>query len=76
MIDKRSPVAAYEQLIAKIRAGVALLADDEPIPSLQEMTIETGLSMGTVQKSVQVLKDEGVIYSVRGRGMFVAPRSG
>lgn len=46
------------------------------LPSLTDLMEETGLSLNTVQRAVRVLRDEGLVYSVPGRGTFVskAPR--
>jgi DNA-binding GntR family transcriptional regulator len=35
---------------------------------------DTGASVATVKRAFKVLHDEGVIYSVNGRGTFVADR--
>jgi DNA-binding transcriptional regulator YhcF (GntR family) len=71
-VDIRSPVPAFEQLAQRLREGIAAeLQPDDPIPSLRAIVAVTGLSDGTVQKAVRRLKDEGLVYSVRGRGVFV-----
>jgi DNA-binding GntR family transcriptional regulator len=36
------------------------------------MVGETGLAVGTVRKAVGVLVTEGLVYTVPGRGTFVA----
>jgi GntR family transcriptional regulator len=36
-----------------------------------ELTEETGLAVGTVRRAIRVLVDEGVAYTVPGRGTFV-----
>ncbi len=35
---------------------------------------ETGLAVGTVRKAIAVLVDEGLAYTVPGRGTFASPR--
>lgn len=42
------------------------------LPSLTELMEETGLSLNTVQRAVRVLRDEGLVYAVHGRGIFVS----
>lgn len=72
-IDFRSKVPSYRQLADRIRAAIASgeYGPDDPIPSLRTLQQETGLAMGTVQHAITVLEEEGVVYSVRGRGTFV-----
>ena len=76
-IDLHSPVPSYRQLADLIRDRIA--AGDyrprEPIPSLHELAAMTGLAIGTVQKAIDLLKKEGVVYGVTGRGTFVSPRA-
>ena len=72
-IDFRAQVPSYRQLADKIRAAIAAgeYGPDEAIPSLRTLQQETGLAMATVQHAVRVLVDEGLVYSVSGRGTFV-----
>ncbi len=44
------------------------------VPSIMELADETGLSAATVKRSLALLRDEGVIFTVPGRGTFVAGR--
>ena len=71
-IDTHAPEPAYLQLAARLRAGISAMHPRDPIPSIQEIVGQTGLAIGTVQKTLRLLKDEGLIYSVPGRGTFVA----
>ena len=48
----------------------------EPLPSITQLTGETGLAVGTVRKAIAVLVDEGYAYTVPGRGTYVAERDG
>jgi DNA-binding transcriptional regulator YhcF (GntR family) len=72
-IDMRSQVPSYRQLAARLATAIALgeYGTDEPIPSLRTLQQETGLAMATVQHAISVLRDEGLVYSVSGRGTFV-----
>jgi len=45
------------------------------VPSIMELAEETGLSAATVKRALGLLRDEGVIFTVPGRGTFVAERS-
>ena len=46
----------------------------EALPSITYLVQETGLAVGTVRKAIGVLVDEGLAYTVPGRGTFAAPR--
>lgn len=41
------------------------------VPSIMELAEETSLSAATVKRALKLLRDEGVIFSVPGRGTFV-----
>ena len=77
VIDPHSKVAAYQQLAGAIRDAIAAgtYGPREAIPSLTQLTGQTGLAKGTVQRAIQVLEDEGLVYTVSGRGTFVSPRA-
>jgi DNA-binding GntR family transcriptional regulator len=44
------------------------------VPSIMELADVTGLSAATVKRALGLLRDEGVIFSVPGRGTFVTTR--
>ncbi len=44
------------------------------VPSIMELAEETGLSAATVKRALGLLRKEGVIFSVPGRGTFVTER--
>jgi DNA-binding GntR family transcriptional regulator len=50
------------------------LVTGEALPSITYLTGETGLAVGTVRKAIGVLVDEGLAYTVPGRGTFASPR--
>ena len=71
-IDPDSPEHPYVQLAALLRAGIASGEIGPRVPSLTALTEETGLAANTVRRALGILKDEGLIYAVPGRGSFVA----
>jgi len=44
------------------------------LPSLTDLTQETGLAPNTIRRAIKILRDEGLVYTVPGRGTFVRPR--
>jgi len=69
-IDHHAPTPAWIQLADQLRAHVTALRPKDQIPSTQELVRETGLAIGTIQKAVGKMKEEGLVYSVPGRGTF------
>ena len=46
-----------------------------PLPSIRTSQQRYEVSDGTVKKAVQVLRDEGLVRTVIGRGVCVGPRA-
>ncbi|MET4579800.1 GntR family transcriptional regulator [Ottowia thiooxydans] len=65
--------ALYAQLASVLRNQIlsGQWADGEEIPSLQELVDRYGVGRVTVRQSVQILADEGLLSSQRGRRTFV-----
>jgi GntR family transcriptional regulator len=74
MIDHEGPVPVYQQLAAILRERISkgTYAPNRPIPSLAHLQQEFGVARGTAAKAVGLLTDEGLVYAVQGRGVFVA----
>lgn len=75
-MDFRSPTPSYRQLADQLRDLITSgeIGPGEALPSLNRMVQETGLSMSTVQRAVRVLLEEGLVYTVPGRGVYAGPR--
>jgi len=73
-VDWRSRMPIYEQIIYKIKELVisGTLITDQPIPSIRELTRQLGINPNTIQKAYAELEREGVIYTVPGRGAYIA----
>ncbi len=71
-LDKNRPICPQivEQICVKIACGVLL--PEEKLLSVREVALEAGINPNTVQKSFEQLEQEGLIYSIRGSGWFVA----
>jgi GntR family transcriptional regulator len=41
------------------------------VPSIMELADQSGLSAATVKRALGLLRNEGLIYTVPGRGTFV-----
>jgi GntR family transcriptional regulator len=75
-IDPRSHVPIYLQIAEEIRAAVAagIYRPGEVLPSLRAMAVEIQVNPNTVQRAYDELEREGLIYSQRGRGLFVCEK--
>lgn len=73
-IDLRSRIPIYEQIkneiLMQIRLGI--LKTDEQLPSIRSVSQSTGINVNTVKRAFADLEDEGVIYTLVGRGSFVS----
>lgn len=73
-IDKESFVPYYHQLKVilgeQIRRGE--YQSDEPLPSENQLCERYDLSRATVRKALSELHNEGLVYTVKGKGTFVA----
>ena len=71
VIDQRLP--AYLQLRDRLAARIASgeWAPDCALPSENVLSAETGLSVGTVRKAMQLLVDEGLLERRRGSGTYL-----
>lgn len=76
MIDVKSPVHPYVQIADQLRAAIASGEITDLLPSLTDIAEETGVAIGTVSRAVKILRDEGLVYGVPGRGTFVRRAKG
>lgn len=74
MVDLRSRTPIFEQIVNSVRDLVikGLLKPDEHLPSVRALAAELAINPNTIQKAYGELERQGVIYSLAGRGNFVA----
>ena len=72
VIDETSAQHSYLQLAARLRAQILAGEISARLPSLSDLTAQTGLAVGTVRRAFDVLADEHLVLTVPGRGTFVA----
>ena len=75
-VDPLSSVPVYQQVAAILRAQIASgeLPPDRPVPSEALLVQEYGIARGTARRAIEVLRDEGLVITVQGRGTYVRPR--
>lgn len=73
-LDRRSGIPLYHQiqqrLLARIQSGEFKPGD--PLPSIERIAEQMGVSPMTVRQAVRALIDLGVIYSRQGKGTFLS----
>ena len=74
-IDPDSPEHPYVQLAGLLRERIKAGKTGPRVPSIMELAEETGLSPATVKRALRMLREEGLIFSVPGRGTFVTTRT-
>ena len=77
MIDPRSHVPIYLQIADAVREAVAagIYQPGEALPSLRALALQIQVNPNTVQRAYDELAREGVVYSQRGKGLFVADQA-
>lgn len=74
LLDYRDKRPIYEQIVDKIERliiGGGLEANYK-MPSVRSLAIELSVNPNTIQRAYAQLEQDGYIYTVSGRGSFVA----
>jgi len=76
-LDPDDPRPPYVQVANTLRAAILArtLAPGEQLPSGPELAKRYGVARMTVQSALRVLRDEGLIVSRQGSGVFVRART-
>jgi GntR family transcriptional regulator len=73
-IDRSSPIPAYVQILQQLRNEVLALPAGALVASERDLAERFGVSRMTAREAVRILRQDGLIYHERGRGMFVVRR--
>ncbi|HSW47044.1 MAG TPA: GntR family transcriptional regulator [Phycisphaerae bacterium] len=73
-VDPHSHVPVYEQIVEYVYGAIAtgVYRPDEPLPSIRAMALELLVNPNTVQRAYQELERQGIVYTRKGLGVFVA----
>ena len=73
-LDVRSRKPIYEQLVDKIKELIInrILKPDEQLPSVRMLSSQLTVNPNTIQRAYRELENQGYIYSIKGKGNFVA----
>jgi GntR family transcriptional regulator len=74
-LDFKDSNPLYEQIREKIKGLIisGVIKPNEKIPSVRELAQMLTINPNTIQKAYKELEAEGCIYSVKGKGNFIAP---
>ena len=69
----RNDLPIYSQLVDKIKLGIVsgALAPGERLASVRDLAMEAGVNPNTMQRALQELEREGLVFSQRTAGRFV-----
>lgn len=72
-VDHRAPEPAYQQLASVLRARIAQGEwSSGPLPSVQHLQQEYGVGRDTVLRSIAILREKGIVFTVPRRGTYVS----
>ena len=74
----RNDQPIYSQLVEKIKLGIVsgLLPPGARLNSVRDMAMEAGVNPNTMQRALQELEREGLVFSQRTAGRFVTEDTG
>ena len=73
-LDYRDRRPLYEQIIERFQDLMyqEVLKENEKLPSVRSLAMELSINPNTIQRAYTELERQGFIYSVKGKGSFVA----
>ena len=77
IIDNKSGVPIYDQIYSQIKAQIIgdALRQDKALPSIRSLAKDLRISVITTKRAYDELEAEGFIYTLPGKGSFVAPKN-
>ena len=74
VIDYQNRKPIYEQIVERFQMLIikGVLEADTQMPSVRSLAAELSINPNTIQKAYSILKQQGLIYPVKGRGAFVS----
>ena len=74
ILDYKDARTIYEQVVDKFQKLIltGALEPNTKMPSVRSLAVELSINPNTIQRAYSELEREGFIYTVKGRGNFVA----
>ena len=77
LIDNKSGAPIYDQIYSQIKAQIiaGALQPGEALPSIRALAKDLKISVITTKRAYDELEQEGFLYTIPGKGSFVAPKN-
>ncbi|MDF2539042.1 MAG: GntR family transcriptional regulator [Herbinix sp.] len=77
IIDYKDRRPIYEQIVEGYQKLIikGILEPDTQLPSVRNLAMELSINPNTIQRAYTELERQGFIYSVKGRGSYIAANS-
>lgn len=77
LIDNKSGAPIYDQIYTQIKSQIisGALQEDEILPSIRGLAKDLRISFITTKRAYEELEKDGFIYTLPGKGCFVAPKN-
>lgn len=77
LIDNKSGSPIYDQIYTQIKNQIisGALSEDEMLPSIRNLAKDLRISFITTKRAYEELEKDGFLYTVPGKGCFVAPKN-
>lgn len=74
ILDYRDRRPIYEQIVERFQELMVsgAMEQDSQLPSVRSLAMELSINPNTIQRAYAELERKGYIYSVKGKGSFVA----
>lgn len=73
-LDLKRDTPIYEQIVEQVKYHVVKgnIKPGMAIPSVRKLALELNITPGTVAKAYQELERQGIVETVRGKGVYIA----
>ena len=77
LIDNKSGAPIYDQIYSQIKAQIISgeLQENDLLPSIRGLAKDLRISVITTKRAYDELEQEGFLYTIPGKGSFVAPKN-
>lgn len=77
LIDNKSGAPIYDQIYSQIKAQIISgeLKENDLLPSIRGLAKDLRISFITTKRAYDELEQEGFLYTIPGKGSFVAPKN-
>lgn len=76
-IDNKTGIPIYNQIYSEIKREIINggIKENEPLPSIRNLSKDLRISVITTKRAYEELEKEGFIYTLPGKGCFVAEKN-